>query len=92
VFNIGTSEEVTVLELAQRIRQLTQSNSQIQFVPYEEVYGNSFEDMRRRVPDLARIRRVVGYRPEVSLDQLLQLTIRHVREQVSLPRAGFATA
>ena len=93
VFNIGTSEEVTVLELAQRVRQLCQSNSQIQFVPYDEVYGNSFEDMRRRVPDLSKIRRVTGYRPEISLDQLLKLTIGHVREQVSLPqRAGLATA
>ena len=93
VFNIGTSEEVTVLELAQRVRQLTQSNSEIQFVPYEAVYGDSFEDMRRRVPDLSKIRRVVGYRPEVSLDQLLQRTIQHVRAQVSLPhRAGLATA
>lgn len=93
VFNIGADEEVTVLELANRIRRLCDSGSPVQFVPYEEVYGDSFEDMRRRVPDLSKIHRVVGYRPEVSLDQLLKLTIRHVRERESLPHpAGLATA
>ena len=92
VFNIGTEEEVTVLELAQRIRRLCDSSSQIQFVPYEEVYGSSFEDMRRRVPDLAKIRRVTGYRPEVTLDSLLALTLSHLRKQENLPHpAGIAT-
>jgi UDP-glucose 4-epimerase len=93
VFNIGTGEEVTVLELAQRIRRVCRSNSPIQFVPYEQVYGDSFEDMRRRVPDLSKILRVTGYGPEVTLDQLLQLTIRYLQEQQTAPRpARLATA
>jgi UDP-glucose 4-epimerase len=93
VFNIGTGEEISVLELAQRIRKHTRSNSAIEFVPYEQVYGDSFEDMRRRVPDLTKIRGVTGYRPEVSLDQLLQLTIRYLQEQETPPRpAKLATA
>jgi UDP-glucose 4-epimerase len=93
VFNIGSEEEVSVLELAQRIRKLCHSKSPIEFVPYEEVYGDSFEDMRRRVPDLKKIRGVTGYRPEIALDQLLQLTIRHVQEQETPTRpARLATA
>ena len=93
VFNIGSEEEVTVLELANRVRRHCQSKSSIQFVPYEEVYGDSFEDMRRRVPDLSKIHRVIGYRPEVTLDQLLQLTIRHQHEQGTPTRpARLATA
>jgi UDP-glucose 4-epimerase len=93
VFNIGTDEEVTILELAQRIRMLCGSQSPIEFVAYEKIYGSSFEDMQRRVPDLRKIRRFSGYRPEVSLDQLLETTIRHTCEQMGLPRpAGLATA
>jgi len=58
-------------------------------VPYERVYGRSFEDMQRRVPALTKIHRTVGYRPQVSLDQLLELTIRDVcgRTQRPVPAA-----
>lgn len=93
IFNIGTDEEVTVLELAERVRRLCRSESEIQRVPYEAVYGSSFEDMRRRVPDLSKIRRVVGYRPEVRLDQLLEMTIRQTCRQLGHPLpVGLATA
>jgi UDP-glucose 4-epimerase len=93
IFNIGTDEEVSVLELAHRIRRLCGSRSEIQFVAYEEIYGNSFEDMRRRVPDLSKIRRTVGFVPEVSLDQLLEVTIRDTCEQMGLDvPVGIATA
>jgi UDP-glucose 4-epimerase len=93
IYNIGNDEEITVLDLARRIKALCQSDSVIEFVAYEDVYGNSFEDMRRRVPNLAKIRRAVGYRPEVTLDQLLELTIRDTCEQMGLcVPAGLATA
>jgi UDP-glucose 4-epimerase len=93
VFNVGTDEEVTVLELAERVRTMCHSRSVIEFVPYEKVYGSSFEDMRRRVPDLGKIRRAVGYRPEVKLDQLLELTVREMCDEMGVPcPAGFATA
>ena len=85
VFNVGSDEEVTVMELAQRIKRLCQSDSAIEFVAYEKVYGQSFEDMRRRVPDLRKIRRFTGYRPLISLDQLLELTIRDTCEQMGIP-------
>lgn len=85
VFNIGTDQEISVHELAKRIRDLCGSRSEIEFVPYEQVYGRSFEDMRRRVPSLEKIRRFVGYRPEVSLDELLELTIQDVCRQMGVP-------
>jgi UDP-glucose 4-epimerase len=75
VFNIGTQEEISVLDLARRIKALTGSSSPIVTIPYEEVYGRSFEDMSRRVPDLSKIHQYVGYSPRVSLDQLLRLTL-----------------
>ena len=79
VFNIGTQEEVSVAELARRVRALTGSSSPIETVGYEAVYGTRFEDMQRRVPSLDKIRSVVGYEPQVTLDQLLHDTIEHVR-------------
>jgi UDP-glucose 4-epimerase len=85
IFNVGTDEEISVLELAGRIRQLCNSRSPIQLVPYEKVYGKSFEDMTRRVPSLAKIHRFTGYRPEVSLDQLLELTVRGMCDQMGVP-------
>jgi UDP-glucose 4-epimerase len=92
IYNIGTDEEITVLDLAQRIKALCRSESALEFVAYEDVYGSSFEDMRRRVPNLAKIRGAVGYEPQVTLDQLLEVTIRDTCEQMLLPvPAGLAT-
>jgi UDP-glucose 4-epimerase len=85
VFNVGTDEEISIHDLAIKIRAMCGSRSAIDFVPYENVYGSSFEDMRRRVPNLAKIERVVGYRPRLSLDQLLELTIRDRCERMQLP-------
>lgn len=93
IFNVGSDEEVSVLELAQRIRRLCESRSEIEFVAYEKVYGSSFEDMRRRVPDLRKIERFVGYRPQVSLDRLLEVTIRDTCNQMGIPTpVGMAAA
>jgi UDP-glucose 4-epimerase len=85
VFNIGTDEEVSVNELAKRIRSVAGSSSPIVHIPYEEIYGQSFEDMRRRVPDLTKITKYVGYRPEVRLDDLLSMTIEHMRQHADAP-------
>jgi UDP-glucose 4-epimerase len=71
VFNIGNDEEVTILQLAERVRSLTGSKGPIRLVPYSEAYTAGFEDMVRRVPDLAKIRRLIGYRPTRGLDQIL---------------------
>src|SRR5918912_1737782 len=75
VFNIGSNEEVTILELAERVKELTGSESEIVFVPYDEAYEEGFEDMPRRVPDITKVNSLVGFRPEMSLDGILQSVI-----------------
>lgn len=82
IFNIGTDEEITVGQLAERVKEKCESSSAIEYVPYEQIYGRSFEDMRRRVPNLQKINRVVGYRPSQTLDQLLESIIREIREEM----------
>jgi UDP-glucose 4-epimerase len=72
VFNIGSSEEVTILELAIRVKELTQSKSEIVFVPYAEAYEEGFEDMPRRIPDTSKIGALVGFRHKQTLDEILQ--------------------
>jgi len=93
IFNIGTDEEVTVAELAERIRIKCGSTAPVECVPYEQIYGRSFEDMRRRVPDLSKIHRFVGYRPAIDLDELLDRVIRETCEEMgrSIP-VGLADA
>jgi len=75
VFNIGSNEEITILDLARRVKELTQSSSEIVFVPYDEAYEEGFEDMPRRVPDISKVRELVGFRPQKSLDGILQSVI-----------------
>lgn len=79
VFNIGSTEEVSVGELAERVRARTGSSSPIQLVPYEEAYGSGFEDMSRRVPDVAKIGRAIGWEAKLSLDDILDSVIEHHR-------------
>jgi UDP-glucose 4-epimerase len=72
VFNVGNDrEEVTILELARRVRERTGSRSQIELVPYEKAYEEGFEDMPRRVPDLSKVRELIGYEPQIHLDEIL---------------------
>ncbi|NOX61694.1 MAG: NAD-dependent epimerase/dehydratase family protein [Chloroflexi bacterium] len=71
VFNVGSTEEVSILELAQRVKAITGSDSPIEFIPYDQAYAPGFEDMRRRVPDTTRIRRLLDWEPRVSLDEIL---------------------
>ncbi|MEM7585833.1 MAG: NAD-dependent epimerase/dehydratase family protein [Acidobacteriota bacterium] len=79
VFNIGSTEEITILALAERIKQLCDSASPIVFVPYHEAYAPGFEDLRRRVPDISRIRDHLGWRPTRSLDEILRAVITFER-------------
>src|SRR5262249_33987648 len=71
VFNIGNSAEVSILELAEKVRAMTYSDSPIHFRPYHEVFGEHFEDMARCVPDTSKIERLVGYQPTVQLDEII---------------------
>ena len=77
VFNIGSNEEVSILEVARRVKELTNSKSEIVFVPYDEAYEEGFEDMPRRVPDISKVRGLVGFEPRERLDGILQKVIAH---------------
>jgi len=72
IFNVGNTEEVTILALAQRVRELLGSKSQIRLIPYEEAYEQGFEDMSRRVPDLSKIKRLIEYEPRVDLNGIIK--------------------
>ncbi len=74
VFNIGSDEEISILGLARKIGAVCGGNRTVELVSYENAYGPGFEDVVRRVPDLSRIRALIGYRPETSLDRLLVIT------------------
>jgi UDP-glucose 4-epimerase len=77
VFNIGSNEEVSIMELARRVCELTGSKSEIVTVPYDEAYEEGFEDMPRRVPDISKVAALTGFRPTVSLDGILQTVIEY---------------
>ena len=75
VFNIGSNEEISILRLAQRVKELTQSDSEIVFIPYDEAYEEGFEDMPRRIPDITKVGDLVGFQPKMSLDGILNSVI-----------------
>lgn len=81
VVNIGNTEEVTIRELAEQVRTLTGSDSAIRLIPYDEAYESGFEDMPRRLPDLTKIRNMIGYEPRHSLQSILTDVIEFVRRQ-----------
>jgi UDP-glucose 4-epimerase len=72
VFNVGSMREVTILELAQLVLSLTGSDSEISLVPYDEAYGAGFEDMYRRVPDIAKVSKLIGWTPTRSLEDIIR--------------------
>jgi UDP-glucose 4-epimerase len=80
VFNIGSSEEVTIMELAQRVKQAAGSASQIIKVPYEQAYAKGFEDMRRRVPDTSKIKQAIDWQATTKLDETIAQMIAYFRE------------
>lgn len=79
VYNIGSDHEVSILQLAERVKALTNSTSPIEFLPYEKAYEKGFEDMLRRVPDVSKIQTLIGYRPTFTLDEILTSVIEFQR-------------
>jgi UDP-glucose 4-epimerase len=79
VFNIGTKDEISIRALAERVKARTGSSSPLQFIPYEKAFDVGFEDMRRRVPDIRKIKTAVGWEPNITLDQTLDEIVAHFR-------------
>jgi UDP-glucose 4-epimerase len=75
VYNIGSTEEISIAKLAEKIKELTKSDSEIVFMPYDEAYEEGFEDMPRRVPDTSKIKKLVGFEPKMKLEGILQSVI-----------------
>lgn len=81
IFNLGNDEEVSIEELAQRVRRIAESRSEIVYVPYDQAYEEGFEDMPRRVPSLDKIGRCIGYRPKTSLEQIIDKVVQFERNR-----------
>jgi UDP-glucose 4-epimerase len=82
VFNVGSQEEISIKSLAERVIEMTHSKSVVRMVPYAQAYPPGFEDMERRMPELSRLKKLTGYAPKYSLDQILQDVIADIREQL----------
>ena len=71
VFNVGNNQPISIIDLAKKIIEITGSKSEIQKIPYSQAYPDGFEDMQRRVPDISKINKVLGWSPKISLDQII---------------------
>jgi len=80
IFNIGNLEEITINELAEKIIAFTKSESTIEHIPYDRVYGKGFEDMERRYPDLTKIEKLIGYHPTMTIDDIIKSVIRYYEQ------------
>jgi UDP-glucose 4-epimerase len=72
VFNVGNNQQISIMGLAKKVIEITGSNSSIEKIAYEKAYPEGFEDMQRRVPDISKIKRVLGWTPEINLDQIIK--------------------
>jgi UDP-glucose 4-epimerase len=93
IFNIGNNEEVSIEELASRVRRIAKSQSEITYTPYDQAYEEGFEDMPRRVPSLEKIGRFIGYRPKTSLDEIITKVVEFERNRRAraVPQAALAS-
>jgi UDP-glucose 4-epimerase len=89
IYNVGSNRPVRILDLADRVRKLTSSTSEIVFVPYDQVYGHGIEDMQHRAPSVDKIRAAIGWEPTVDLDRILEDVLDQVRDgPAELERPG----
>ncbi len=88
VFNIGADQEVSILQLAEKVRDHCGSDSKIERIPYEQAYAKGFEDMMRRVPDCSKLERTIGFRPRTSLDQIIADVVADQRARLQLAPAS----
>ncbi len=83
IFNVGSDQEITIGDLAKKIKELTNSDSEIRYISYEEAYGQPFDDMERRIPSLEKISKAIGYKPEVGLEELLIKVIEYSKQKIA---------
>jgi UDP-glucose 4-epimerase len=88
VFNVGTTAEISILDLARRIIEVTGSDSDISLIPYDEAYGEGFEDMYRRVPDTSKVQALIGWRPTRTLEDIVEDVVAHQRGAPSPAMSG----
>jgi len=91
IYNVGSQESVTILQLADRVRELTSSRSELRFTPYDQVYGQGIEDMYHRMPAIDKVRSAVGWEPQRDLDTILADVIEHAR-RAPVPVEALETA
>ena len=82
IFNVGSTHEIKIKDLAKKVIELTGSNSEIKYVPCEEVYEEEKKELKRSVPDISKINGLIGWQPEVGLDEMLQKIIIYERERL----------
>jgi UDP-glucose 4-epimerase len=88
VINLGNSQETSIKELAEKAIEMTESQSQIQYIPYSEAYGEGFEDMQRRVPSLDKANRLIGYEPTRNLEDIINDVAEQFREEIKTETAS----
>jgi UDP-glucose 4-epimerase len=92
VINIGNTEEVTIEQLARLVKQRTNSESSIEFIPYDKAYEPGFEDMMRRVPSVDKLEALTGFRPSTSLNEIIDRVAAFFQEKAELAHASRAAA
>lgn len=90
VFNVGSNQEISIVDLAKRVKELSNSESEIVFVPYDEAYEEGFEDMPRRIPDISKVNKLVGFKPAMELDGILKSVIDFHSGQTARETRSFA--
>jgi len=92
VYNIGSPEEISIRELAEKVKAMTDSPSKIVYIPYSEAYEEGFEDMLRRVPDVSKLHALTGFEPQHALKDILQDVIAYARRQIAQEDKVLVTA
>jgi len=82
VFNVGNDQEISIANLAGLVIERTRSSSTIEFIPFERAYDENFEDLQRRVPDLSKIRKFIGYSPKVGIEEIIDRVAAYVKERL----------
>ena len=83
VFNVGGTEEISIFDLAQKIIKVTESKSKIEFIPYDQAFGEDFEDMQRRVPSIEKIKKLTGFEPKTNLNEILEQVVDYIKSKDS---------